>query len=205
MDCAFPKGEKLYRLTPSMAQSLRQFLETYHSLFTAGRCSGWELEELIVRSIRSDNRAQHHAFWKEAGHDTEADIRVRINGAWHDLQIKSGQFSGDSLVLSGHRLGRFDGDLGLISEFLNDRPAEIIAVPYRCIDDEEGRKHAYRVVYIDPEHLTGVRVASWKQKGKQWVQTNSAGVQFSLRPTMSWQIWWTVPGTLLEGSHEFTV
>ena len=187
----------MYRLTPRMIQNFRQDLERYHQLFSAGRCSGWELEELIFRSIQSDNIAQHHAFWREAGHDDEADIRVRINGDVHLLQIKSGRIRAGNLTLSGFRLGRFAGDFHAITDYLNENNAEIISVPYRKIDDHTGRRHIYRIVYADVEHLTGLDDGAWEQRGAAWVQTNGYGVEFSLRPSMSWQIWWKVPEELL--------
>ena len=195
----------MYRLTPRMLQYFRQDLERYHALFSAGRCSGWELEELIFRAIQSDNNAQHHAFWKEAGHDDQADIRVRTNGDTYPLQIKSGAIRGGFLTLSGHRLGRFDGDLGLITDYLNANSAEIISVPYRKIDDDNGRRHIYRMVYANVEHLTGLNVADWEQIGAAWTQTNEHGVQFSLRPSMSWQIWWRIPEGLLDLGNEIVI
>ena len=33
------------------------------------------------------------------------------------------------------------------------------------------------------------------------MQTNAHGVKFSLRPKMSWQIWWTTPKGLIETEH----
>ena len=195
----------MYRLTPRMVQHFRQDLERYHALFSAGRCSGWELEELIFRAIQSDNNAQHHAFWKEAGHDDEADIRVRTNGETHLLQIKSGAMRRDYLTLSGHRLGRFGGDLLQITEYLNNNSAQIISVPYAKLDDENGRHHTYRIVYANVEHLTGLNVEDWDKVGAAWVQTNEQGVEFSLRPSMSWQIWWRVPNGLLEMGPEIII
>lgn len=195
----------MYRLTPRMQQSFRQDLERYHTLFSAGRCSGWELEELIFRAIQSDNRAQHHAFWKEAGHDDEADIRVRTNGETHLLQIKSGAIRAGFLTLSGHRLGRFEGNFQRITQYLNNITADIISVPYRKIDDDTGRHHIYRIVYADSEILTHLRANAWQQHGQSWVQTNRHGVEFSLRPTMSWQIWWRVPEALLEQTDDIVI
>lgn len=64
----------MYRLTPRMLQRLHHDLKKYHDLFTGGRCSGWELEELIVNAIKADTQAQHHVRWREAGHDDKADI-----------------------------------------------------------------------------------------------------------------------------------
>ena len=179
----------MYRLTPRMVQHFRQDLERYHALFSAGRCSGWELEELIFRAIQSDNNAQHHAFWKEAGHDDEADIRVRTNGETYLLQIKSGAIRGGFLTLSGHRLGRFNGNFRQITTYLNDVTADIISVPYRKVDDDDGRHHIYRIMYADAARLTGLRANGWAEHGRAWEQINRHGVVFSLRPSMSWQIW----------------
>lgn len=192
----------MYRLTPRMQQHFRQDLERYHALFSAGRCSGWELEELIFRAIQSDNRAQHHAFWQEAGHDDEADIRVRTNGETHLLQIKSGAIRANHLTLSGHRLGRFNGDFQQITDYLNGNDAQIISIPYRKVDDHTGRHHIYQIVYADARHLTGLQAGDWREHGRTWVQTNVYGVEFSLRPSMSWQIWWRIPERLLEQAAE---
>jgi len=182
-----------------MEQSLYRSLRKYHGLFTAKRCDGWELEELIHRAIQQDNAAGHHSKWKEAGHDTEADIDVHVNGTTHRLQIKSGKVKKrcGTLVLSGHRLGRFDGNLSDISQYLNTRTHEILAVPYRQINDHRGRRHCYRLCYVDSSSLADVRADAWAKQGQQWRQTNESGVLFSLRPSMSWQIWWEIPSRLL--------
>ena len=197
----------MYRLTPRMQQNLRQNLIRYHELFSGGRCSGWELEELIFKAIQSDNAAQHHAFWREAGHDDEADIRVRTNGIVHNLQIKSGRIAKRSgaLTLSGHRLGRFKGDLAAISEYLNDSPGQLLSVPYEKIDDDEGRKHIYQILYVDSRDMGSLSGEGWERKGASWIQSNRFGVQFSLRPSMSWQIWWIIPERHLDKSQQFVI
>jgi len=79
----------MYRLTPRMQQIFQRNLHKYHELFDGGRCSGWELEELLFKAIQSDSTAQHYATWTEAGHDDQADIQVRVNDNVHPLQIKS--------------------------------------------------------------------------------------------------------------------
>lgn len=196
----------MYRLTPNMIQRLKRDLGQYHTLFSAGRCSGWELEELIHRAIQSDNVAQHHSRWKEAGHDTEADIDVWVNGHTYRLQIKSGQRDNQgTLNLSGHRLGRFHGDLDKISAYLNNRNMEIVSVPYQKVEDDSGRRHCYQVCYIDPISFRGLKGDQWTKKGAQWRQTNEHGILFSLRPSMSWQIWWKIPAHLIECGEEFCI
>ncbi len=185
----------MYRLTPRMVQRLTRDLKAYHGLFDGGRCSGWELEELIVNAVKSDTQAQHQVLWKEKGHDDEADITIRTNGDRHPIQIKSGSFTGTPkhLVLSGHRLGRFNGDLDEIGSYLNNPIANILSVPYRQLDGDYGRRHIYRLCYVDMSVMTGLVPEGWRQHGKQWVQVNGVGVEFSLRPSMSWQIWWKIP------------
>jgi len=79
----------MYRLTPRMQQIFQRNLHKYHELFDGGRCSGCELEQLLFKAIQSDSTAQHYATWKEAGHDDQADIQVRVNDNVHPLQIKS--------------------------------------------------------------------------------------------------------------------
>ena len=195
----------MYRLTPRMQQYFRRQLEQYHQLLSADRCSGWELEEFIYRAIQSDNNAQHHAIWKEGGHDDLADIRVRTNGDTHLLQIKSGSVKGGYLTLSGHRLGRFQGDFRQITSYLNSNSAEIISVPHRKEENEHGVQHIYRISYVDVEHLTHLQPGEWKERGKTWEQTNRHGVIFSLRPSMSWQIWWRIPETLVEQLPEMVI
>ena len=170
---------------------------------------GWELEELLVTAIQSDTQAQHNVFWQEAGHDDFADVRVRTNGDVFPLQIKSGQIKGRRnryLVLSGHRLGRFGGDMLQITRYLNSRNANIIAVPYRQVDDDRGRQHIYRVCYVDIRHITGLNVDSWVQEtASKYAQISNRGVIFSLHPSMSWQIWWRIPLDLIEMSHEMVI
>ena len=193
-----------YRLTPRMEQNLGKNLEKYHELFSGGRCSGWELEELIFKAIQSDNIAQHHAFWREGGHDDKADIEVRVGESIYYLQIKSGTIQKRGfLVLSGFRLGRFGGDLHQISEYLNSTRAEIVSVSYEKVDDDMGRKHIYQINYVDSFYLHDISASAWKESGKQWVQENRFGVKFSLRPSMSWQIWWSIPAELLSQSRKF--
>ena len=189
----------MYRLTPKMEQSLQQSLQEYHNLFNDQRCSGIELEELIFKAIQLDSSTGHHASWKAGGHDPKFDIRVtEDSGQEYLLQIKSGSVRGNYLNISGYRLGDFDGDLPAITEHLNNVNSEILSIPYRKVDDNTGRHHIYQIIYIDSEYLHGLGPSGWEESGTAWIQTNLYGVKFSLRPTMSWQIWWQIPKDLLD-------
>ncbi|MDE2759317.1 MAG: hypothetical protein OXH90_03325 [Paracoccaceae bacterium] len=200
-----------YRLTPRMLQSFRNDLTSFHHLFTGSRCSGWQLEELIWRAINSDPATGHHALWREAGHDDQADIVVRINGRYIPLQIKSGKVTSPRrlnyqiLKISGHRLTRFEGDFERITEYLNHRPAEILSVSYRRLEDDQGLSHEYTIRHIDSEILTGLIPENWIQQGTSHYQTNAQGVDFKLSPNMSWQIWWTIPEYLFEEGPTFII
>lgn len=204
----------MYQLTPRMQQALRQNLEKYHDLFDGGRCSGWELEELIYKAIQSDSTAGHHATWKEGGHDDHADIRVRVNGEIYPLQIKSGEIkhikSGDKkkphLVLSGHRMSRFKGDFKAITEYLNEERANFLSIPYRKVDDDSGRHHIYQIVYVEGMYLRQLNPDQWEKVTKSsWGQINPYGVIFKVFPSMSWQVWWRIPLSLVNHSPEFII
>lgn len=195
----------MYELTPRMLQRFQQDLRRFHDIFTGGRCSAWQQEELLVNAIKSDTVAQHHVRWKEGGHDDKADITVRTNGDSHLIQVKSGKESGGYLTLSGHRLGRFNGDFDLISDYLNSNEANILTVPYRVTDGAQGRIHTYQVCYVDIDRMKGLQGDNWIAKGKSFVQTNDDGVIFKLSPSMSWQIWWSIPLDLLIRTPEIVI
>lgn len=212
----------MYRLSPKMEQNLRKYLSIYHDLFVGERCSSSQLEELLAKSIRDDNNEEHHARWKEGGHDSDADITVSVKGKTHYLQIKSGKIKkkkdmGYCLELSGYRMGKHTKKdkkskelrpvpeiMDAVSEFLDSRDAEIVSVPHRKVDDEQGRRHIYRICYIKPEMLKGVKGSDWFEKGAHYRVISSNGVLFTLHPSMSWQVWWTIPLELVKVGREFT-
>ena len=95
-------------------------------------------------------------------------------------------------------MGRFKGDFNKISKFLNQKEDSIISIPHHKVDDERGRIHSYQIAYIDVDRIKGIKENKWVKKGGQYIQVNKKGVEFSLRPSMSWQIWWKVPLSLIE-------
>ena len=155
----------MYKLTPRMLQRFKSDIRKYHDLFDGGRCSSWEQEELIVNAIKSDTTKQHHVFWREAGHDDKADIKIRINGDEFPLQVKSGQVQvkKERLMISGHRLGRFNGCFKEMTEYLNKNSANIISVSYRQVDNDSGRHHYYHLRYIDIRYLTNIDTKKWEK------------------------------------------
>ena len=51
------------KLTDIMIQNLENDLKMFHSLFRGGRCEAWQLEELIVRAIKSDHSKSESVKW----------------------------------------------------------------------------------------------------------------------------------------------
>ena len=203
----------MYQLTPRMQQALRAYLMKYHDLFDSGRCSGWKLEELIYKSIQSDNTAGHHATSEKGRNYDQADIRVSVNGEIYPLQVKSGEIkqvkSGNErkshLVLSGHRMTRFKSDFRAITEYLNEERADFLSIPYRKVDDDAGRHHIYQIVYVEGIYLRQLTPDQWERVGASWKQINPYGVIFTVSPSMSWQVWWRIPLSLVDRSAEFII
>ena len=96
-----------------MLDHFKNDLKKYHQLFNKVRCKAEGLEELIVFSIKSEI---DNVTWKPSAHDKEVDIIVNS----YKIQIKSGVIQNNKLSLSGHRLGRFNGELDQITEYLNN-------------------------------------------------------------------------------------
>ncbi|RIA93318.1 S-adenosyl-L-methionine-dependent methyltransferase [Glomus cerebriforme] len=84
------------------------------------------------------------------GHDVGKDVQIReTNGKVNDIQIKSGKVKKSNMVVSGHRTGRFKGDLNKIKEFLNSNKYDTFLIPYRKEEDKLGRRFVYKIFYAD--------------------------------------------------------
>lgn len=188
-----------YRLTDIMLQNLEKDLKKFHELFQGGRCQAWQLEEIIAKAIRSDFSKSESVIWKGNGHDIGCDIIV--NGK-HEIQIKSGSIKKEHLVLSGHRLGRFEGDFEKITNFLNQNTYLLVAVPYYTKECQLGKSHIYQIFYIDSEILKIDNYKKWKKHNKSYKCVNKYGVELSIMPSMSWQIWWKIPITSLSDNDK---
>lgn len=194
----------MFRLSPRMMQHLRSSLKRYHELFDGGRCQAWELEELLVKAMKADTTLNVRVSWQEAGHDDKADIIIEDDHTTHHIQVKSGRLTKSTATISGNRLGRFDGDLEALTKYLQTNHSQMISVWYRQMEDTGGREHQYMVTYLDPAHLRDVDPDAWTHLGAAYLQTNVSGIEFSLRPSMSWQIWWKVPLELFETTGWFS-
>jgi hypothetical protein len=189
-----------------MLQHLERDLKTLHSVIHGKRIDGHYMEELIARAINSDFSSGTKAIWKEANHDKDADIVVSCaTGEKVLLSIKSGRQTKRGVVISGYRLqGLANGfplgslaHLLTVSDFLNGQLSQMIAVPCQ-IDDNDGRRFVYFVSYLDASFLSCGN--EWQKHNSVFRQTNNHGVIIELRPSCSWQVWWTIPVELFETS-----
>ena len=135
------------------------------------------------------------------GHDVGKDVQIiETNGKVNDIQIKSGKVEKSNMVVSGHRTGRFEGDLNKIKEFLNSNKYDTFLIPYRKEEDKLGRRFVYKIFYA---HSNIFKIDNnWEPKigkkgGKTFFTQNSKGVKMSLRISMSWQIWYEIPLSIL--------
>ena len=201
----------MFRLTDIMLQNFEKDLHKFHELFQGGRCQAWQLEELIAKSINSDFNYKDKAFWTGNGHDIDADIIVGD----YKISVKSGKIkkatkqNPERLILSGHRLGRFDGKLDKITDFLNTNKYLLVAVPYYEKHCKHGKQHNYQILYIDanilkPNALTWNIQYSKKSSTKitKYILTNEYGVCLSLNPSMSWQVWWEIPLSIISEENK---
>lgn len=201
-----------YRLTSQMKQNFQIYLVKFHDLLKGGRCFRWQLKEFLVKSIRSDYVAGHYAEWYEGSRGTDADITVRSNEQLHLIQVFFGTSTKEHFKLSGHRLRSFNGDIPEITQFLNDTRYQIISVAYRLQQYEIGRAHCYTMHYISPETMRIGADLEWKEvlnksetKVSRYQLVNDYGVKFSLNPSMSWQIQWDIPLSVIDSEDEFCV
>lgn len=189
----------MYKLTDVMLQNLEKDLKKFHELFQGGRCQAWQLEELIAKAIRSDFSKSESVIWKGNGHDIGCDIVVNNK---HEIQIKSGTVNKNGLVLSGHRLGRFKENFEEITKFLNQNTYLLVAVPYYEKECQLGKSHIYQIFYIDGQILKIDDHKKWQKNKSQYHYTNKYGVNLSIKPSMSWQIWWNIPLECLSDNNK---
>jgi hypothetical protein len=194
-----------------MIQHLARDLQTIHGVVQGKRIDGHMMEELIARAINSDHSSKTKAVWKEANHNTDADIVVTDGeGKTVLLSIKSGKPTAKGISISGYRLQGLakgeqlgsTGHLARITGFLNSQKCQMIAVPC-TVFDTDGRQFVYFLSYLDSAML--VCSDKWEKHNSVFRQVNGHGALIELRPSCSWQVWWTVPESLFEHSPHICV
>lgn len=197
----------MFELTSQMSKDLCADLKRYHALVSGQRCSGVALEEFIVRAIKSNSGTSCKVVWRGSGHDDQPDISMSRNGRTHHIRVKSGEIKSRAgyLSLSGFRLGRFKNDWRKITSYLNTADGNLISLPYRKTKSENYITHIYQLAYVDVSVLRGLKMDHWKKRNSFYEQTSKFGVLFSVRPTMSWQVWWSIPLSLVHFGETFEV
>ena len=190
-----------------MSRHLRADLKRYHALVSSQRCSGIALEELIVRAVKSDVEVSCRVIWRGPGHDDQPDISISEDGRIQHIRVKSGKIKNKTgyLDLSGFRLGRYEKDWGKITSYLNATVGDLISLSHRKTKSENYITHIYQPAYVDASILRGLKIGHWGKRQSCYEQTNKFGVLFSVRPTMSWQIWWSIPLSLVHFGEAFEV
>ena len=185
----------MINLTPIMLQTLRTRFRQHHDLYPQGpRIQAGFLECLLADAMASDRNAGYGLTWRPETHDTEYDIVASGEAGSVPIQVKSGKVTGGGrLRLSGHRLGRFAGDLRAMTDEINANSTDIVSVSYDRRDEADGTHHDYGIRIVASEMLNGLDADRWERNGSRYRQLNALGVIFALCPTMSWQIWWEIP------------
>jgi hypothetical protein len=192
----------LFTLPAIAVRHLGDFCRTYHGIWRKTKLTAHHLEEALVNALSYYEPYEHHLVWKSNSHSAKADIQItaptRVG-----LSIKSGT-SGkgkyrDMLSVSGHRLTRAQGDLNTISTYLR----ELIPDVMLCFVHNATLRH-YECLYIDAAvFLYPTDARQWvpqmgEKRGKvsQYLFTSPGGLIVSVKPPLSWQVWWTIPRKL---------
>ena len=188
----------MINLFPKVTKSIKQNLIKHHELYKKIRCKAENLEEIIVISLRENN---FNVMWDPASHDKEKDIIVNNSNS---IQIKSGTLKkkNNAITISGHRLGRFDGNLKKITEYLNNPSSDVVSIYNPEVKSD---KHFYTIASIPKYIFEGLKPDEWTKSRSSYSQTNAKGVKFSLRTTMSWQIWWDIPISLIKIEEQIEI
>ena len=193
----------MYKLTPRMLKGFERNLKKYHTLFDEGRCEGIQQEELLVKGIKTCATAR--VVWQGKGHDDNPDIVITSKKAKHPFRISSGKETKKRIKISGYRLGGHNGNFNSITQYLNSKDANIICITHQEVNDKAGVKHIYRLCYLNVSKLKGINANGWLKLKSSYSQTSSHNVKFSIKPKMSWQVWWNVPKDLFEEEHEIVI
>ena len=182
-----------FELSDIVTKTLKSKLQAYHGLFRHNKCEAKEIEELIATALDIDPEYAGAVEWKPGSHEPGSDIIIRKK----TFSIKSGVIKKGVLVVSGNRLTRAKGDFNTINSLLKSYVSDYTI----CFvhDEETG---TYQIIYIDASVFSYPNSAqSWVAKmGKKEISayrwTPPSGLEVEIRPSMSWQVWWSIPTDL---------
>lgn len=206
--------ENSFKFSENSLNILKQKLEQHHKLYKKIRSKAEYLEEIVAQALEEDGQKIE---WDPAGHAKDQDIKVNNT---HTLQIKSGTQTKKALRVSGHRLGRFldeenkksDKFLISVTDYLNKAKYQVVSLSDPISKAKQKQqfeqkiyKHVYEIRYVNVEKLKNVKAKEWKKVGKQYKQTNSFGVELSIIPKLSHQVWWKIPLDLTKKDCEINI
>lgn len=192
-------ARRCFELSPMSVNHLRDSFRAFHGHWYQTKLTADLLEEAVYNALGYDPLYAAGRIWTPRSHNPKADIRIETAHVTLGLSIKSGKDLGQMLQVSGHRLSQARENLNRINTLLCQRVSDVVL----CFVHHKELRH-YACWYIDASVFRYPQTAqAWTPKvsnkngtTSEWHYTSPAGLQCSLKPAMSWQIWWTIP-TLL--------
>jgi hypothetical protein len=176
---------------------LKQKLQLFHGLFSKSKLQSHSLEELLYESIKTSPNYRNKIVWKSGSHFPDYDYI--IEGSQY-IEVKSGTTnSKEKVIISSHRLTRFNSDFNQINSFLRNKlTTQIISMEY----DEANKRYIIRYFdsrYLKPESNIKMWVPQTDKKGilARYEQTNKYNVILKIYIKMSWQLWLEIPTSLV--------
>lgn len=203
-------------LNEEMLKTFQNNLEQYHDVVPDIACKGTVLENLLARSLQESCRnAYPNTFveWDPESHNKGPDITIHEYlenpSKKCSLSVKSGQVSSVKdeyyLNISGSRLQSAIEDAeeknhtdnwlvhgdSIIEHIENiQKKSPVLSVA----SEKDAYGFTYRMSIIKPKLLTTLPNANeWEKRGNAFFTQNKDGVIATIKPSLSWQIWWTIP------------
>ena len=188
-------------LPPMAIQALKESCRTYHGIWRQTKLTAHHLEEAVAKALEYYGPYTGWIQWHPNSHNAKADICILAPDNPLQLSIKSGTAEArtQTIHLSGHRLSRAKEDMNTINRLLREMVSDVVV----CFVHNEGHR-CYECLYIDaevfvyPQYATEWTAQMGAKQGKvaQYVYRSPAGLVSTIKPAMSWQIWWTIPRQL---------
>lgn len=192
---------------------LELLLKIFHVPIRNISCKAEYLEELFYTALKH-RYPDANIQWNAGSHSVGTDITLDeagSDGRTYQFSIKSGRertakgTDTSFIDVSGSRL---QSKLGVTSEglpaariwessgqslvdWLNNHHKDFIVLMAPSV--KEDGVITYEIRYVSPELFSYPDASAWVQKGAELRATLASGIEVSLRPTMSWQIWWKIP------------
>jgi hypothetical protein len=194
--------QELFVLPSVSIHALQDMCQTYHGIWRQTKLTADLLEEAIARALEYHEPYRGHVTWQARSHNTKADILL-LAPVPLELSVKSGTplkgKNREMLEISGHRLTRAGGNMHIINQLLRALISDVVL----CFVHHASRRQ-YECLYIDaavfvyPLDAGGWEPKMGEKRGRisQYVFRSPGGLVSTIKPPMSWQIWWNIPRSL---------